>query len=321
MARVAAGRRPKGLGPSASAPLPPPGTSHPTLADVVFLIASAGYEQQADECLQLNRATWADDRILEGGAAAVPRLLHGRTRRTRLMAAAAAGDACRAARLLAAGAEPDAQMMSTWVDLDEEEEGEGGGGDDDDDDDTYAERRRRRWGAEHPCDAFVGCTPLHFAAHAGATAVVEALLAAGATPCVAGPRGLSAGHVAARQGHAAALRLLLTADPSAVGARAEDRDTPLHLAAAEGHTDVVSICIAGGARLNAVGANASTPLARACAARAGAAAAAALVAAGADIRAAGGAAALLRAASRWSKADAAAPAARAAIAAAAGPAG
>lgn len=77
----------------------------------------------------------------------------------------------------------------------------------------------------------------------GSTAVVEALLEAGANPNLRDPvLGLTVGHDAAREGFPDTVRALLAhgADVNVTDARG---NLPLHLAARQGHVDVVRLLI------------------------------------------------------------------------------
>jgi len=127
-----------------------------------------------------------------------------------------------------------------------------------------------------------GETPLIWSIYAGAGAVTEALLAAGAEHTV---------FTAAAAGATDALRHLLEDDAELVKAYSYDGWTPLHLAAFLGHTAAMHLLINEGADLRALSRNenGNMPLHAACAGHRGEAAKL-LVEWGADVnaRAAGG---------------------------------
>eukprot|EP01063_Lacrimia_lanifica_P037279 TRINITY_DN7608_c1_g1_i1.p1 TRINITY_DN7608_c1_g1~~TRINITY_DN7608_c1_g1_i1.p1 ORF type:complete len:345 (+),score=53.91 TRINITY_DN7608_c1_g1_i1:127-1035(+) len=89
-------------------------------------------------------------------------------------------------------------------------------------------------------------TPLHIAARLGCSAVITALLGAGADPDTANSLGCTPLHLAARKGHVAAAAALL-----AGGAAPSERDkcdrTPLHQAARDGHWEIVQFLVRAGA--------------------------------------------------------------------------
>lgn len=67
-------------------------------------------------------------------------------------------------------------------------------------------------------------------------------------------------HDAARDGDAERVKTLLTSDPKLIEARTEDGNTPLHLAALEGHAAVARVLLEHGAQVNARGLRQETPL-------------------------------------------------------------
>lgn len=87
-------------------------------------------------------------------------------------------------------------------------------------------------------------TPLMWAASAGATSAIAALLATGASAAPTDSRGHSALHHAAIHGQLPALRLLHLAHPLAADAADVDGHTPLAWAARRGHTPAVVYLLA-----------------------------------------------------------------------------
>lgn len=67
-------------------------------------------------------------------------------------------------------------------------------------------------------------------------------------------------HEAARTGDADAVRAILAGDPYRVSVRKDDRTTPLHLAAAEGHAEVAELLLRASARPDARAYGGSTAL-------------------------------------------------------------
>ncbi|XP_046983144.1 ankyrin repeat domain-containing protein 54-like [Schistocerca americana] len=101
---------------------------------------------------------------------------------------------------------------------------------------------------------------LREAAEVGAVEEVRALLAAGADVVARGEvGGLTALHWAALNGHAAVVRLLLSAasDPNA---RTQGGRTPLHFAALNGHTEAAAALLQAGADRGATDKDGDTPL-------------------------------------------------------------
>ncbi|XP_063393978.1 histone-lysine N-methyltransferase EHMT1 [Cydia fagiglandana] len=93
-----------------------------------------------------------------------------------------------------------------------------------------------------------GWTPLVWAAEHSHAAVVRLLLEHGADPTAMDIEGNAAAHWCALAGHGPCLRLLVEASPRAVAAVNAHRDTPLHVAARQGHYACVVILLAHGAR-------------------------------------------------------------------------
>lgn len=104
---------------------------------------------------------------------------------------------------------------------------------------------------------YFGGTALSFAAEGGHDAIVEALLAAGASAGLADRSGYSPLHLAARHGHATCMRLLLQggAPPDA---RDGQKQTPLHLCASKGQSDGATLLLDFGASVDAIGGEART---------------------------------------------------------------
>ncbi len=80
----------------------------------------------------------------------------------------------------------------------------------------------------------------------GDVAMIKALLGLGARLDAETPSGFTAVHLAAANGHLAALRLFHATGLS-TSFRAYDHLTPLHCAAAEGHSDCAAYLLANGA--------------------------------------------------------------------------
>ena len=104
---------------------------------------------------------------------------------------------------------------------------------------------------------YFGGTALSFAAEGGHEAIVEALLAAGASAGLPDRSGYSPLHLAARHGHTKCVHLLLDggAPPDA---RDGQKQTPLHLCANSGQADGAALLLDGGASIDAVGGEART---------------------------------------------------------------
>ena len=89
-----------------------------------------------------------------------------------------------------------------------------------------------------------GTLPLHLAAFDGHAAVVGLLLkVAPAAASVAAASGFLPLHLAALKGHQAVVRLLLEAAPTAARAAAANGSLPLHAAARHGHAAVVGLLL------------------------------------------------------------------------------
>ncbi len=106
---------------------------------------------------------------------------------------------------------------------------------------------------------YFGGTALSFAAEGGHTAIVAALLTAGASSGLADRSGYSPLHLAARRGHTECVRLLLNggAPPDA---RDGQKQTPLHLCVNKAQSDgaVLLLLLDFGASIDALGGEART---------------------------------------------------------------
>ncbi len=78
----------------------------PTLVDTAFIIASAGYHEEAYTCTRLCQETYTDERLLEP----LVRCTFKKGKRTLLMAAVRSGNAERVSQLLQCGAPINAEM-------------------------------------------------------------------------------------------------------------------------------------------------------------------------------------------------------------------
>jgi ankyrin repeat protein len=95
-----------------------------------------------------------------------------------------------------------------------------------------------------------GVTPLLHASRIGDAAMMDLLLQAGAAPARAHPEGETPLLAAARAGSVPAVRLLLTRGVDVNAAESFQNTTALMWASAEGHADVVSVLLEGGADPN-----------------------------------------------------------------------
>jgi hypothetical protein len=176
--------------------------------DALFLVAQfpGGQIAEADKCCYafdvracagLNCATWAEEAFWSG----LVRVRAGPEKRTRLMYAAAHGDAARVTWLLARGAPREAKGVNGWTAL------------------HYAScigradavRALLAAGANADAVQNNGATPLHFAAKNGSTDAVRVLLAAGASVEAAANNGWRALHVASALGQLDVMRILADA--------------------------------------------------------------------------------------------------------------
>ena len=88
-----------------------------------------------------------------------------------------------------------------------------------------------------------GCTPLHFAAHAGHALVCNWLLSQGVKPGKKDVQGRTALHGAAFNGHTECMALMLTHDPELVNNRDYDGYSVLHHAAINGQLEAVKLLV------------------------------------------------------------------------------
>ena len=88
-----------------------------------------------------------------------------------------------------------------------------------------------------------GCTPLHFAAHAGHTHVCRWLLSQGVNPGKKDIQGRTALHGAAFNGHTECMALMLSQDPDLVNNRDRDGYSVLHHAAINGQLEAVKLLV------------------------------------------------------------------------------
>ena len=90
-----------------------------------------------------------------------------------------------------------------------------------------------------------GCTPLHFAAHAGHVAVCKWLVEKGVDPGKKDSRGRIALHGAAFNGHTNCMALMLSHRPELVNDLDKDGNSALHRAAVNGHLEAVKLLVLG----------------------------------------------------------------------------
>lgn len=150
-----------------------------------------------------------------------------------LLDAARDGNASEAARLLAAGADPDAADEQVHMCS-----GRGG----------CMLRcgcmRMTHGHATRHCPLLQGLSVLHVAAVDGRTRLIRTLLQAGASPfATAELNGYLPIHAAVESGHLAAARLLLDEAPQAATAVGTHGFTPLHVAAGGGHLELVRLLL------------------------------------------------------------------------------
>ena len=88
-----------------------------------------------------------------------------------------------------------------------------------------------------------GCTPLHFAAHAGHIPVCKWLLSQGVDPGKKDTQGRTALHGAAFNGHTECMGLMLSQDPKLVNDRDNDGYSLLHHAAINGQLEAVKLLV------------------------------------------------------------------------------
>lgn len=107
-----------------------------------------------------------------------------------------------------------------------------------------------------------GWTPLHLASFFGQRAVVETLLASGASVSTRSQNAMTNAplHAAVAGGHSEEARLLVDRGAE-INARQAGGFTPLHGAAAQGNVELVSLLLARGADVNARADDGMTPMA------------------------------------------------------------
>ncbi|XP_028406573.1 serine/threonine-protein phosphatase 6 regulatory ankyrin repeat subunit A-like [Dendronephthya gigantea] len=88
-----------------------------------------------------------------------------------------------------------------------------------------------------------GCTPLHFAAHAGHKSVCTWLLSQGVDPGKKDVQGRTALHGAAFKGHTECMALMLSHNPDLVNDRDDDGYSVLHHAAINGQLEAVKLLV------------------------------------------------------------------------------
>ena len=88
-----------------------------------------------------------------------------------------------------------------------------------------------------------GCTPLHFAAHAGHKSVCTWLLSRGVDPGKKDVQGRTALHGAAFKGHTECMALMLSHNPDLVNDRDDDGYSVLHHAAINGQLEAVKLLV------------------------------------------------------------------------------
>ncbi|MDE0650398.1 MAG: ankyrin repeat domain-containing protein, partial [Gammaproteobacteria bacterium] len=117
-------------------------------------------------------------------------------------------------------------------------------------------RGMRRAGTVLAVVLAVGAAPpqdgLLDAAREGDATAVRALLEDGVDPNLAQGDGLTALHLAAREGHLEVVGILIGAGAETGAATRIGDYTPLHLASGGGHADVVDALLGGGADAEAV---------------------------------------------------------------------
>ena len=216
--------------------------------DALFLVAQFPGGQIAEAkkccyafdvrvCTGLCRATWAEEAFWSG----LVRVQHGLEKRTRLMYAAAHGDAARVAWLLARGAPREAKNVDGWTAL------------------YWASI----WGHADAVSVLLaaganieaahnfGDTPLFSAAQRGHVDTVRVLLAAGAHVEAAANDNDTPLYIAALMGRTDTVRVLLAAGAN-VHATRDDGWSPLHFASYNGNVAVATLLLDAGAAVNAL---------------------------------------------------------------------
>jgi ankyrin repeat protein len=225
--------------------------------DALFLVAQfpGGQIPEAEKCCYaydvrlcagLCRAAWAEEAFWSG----LVRVQHpGRLKVTRLMYAAAHGDAARVRWLLARGAPREAKDVYGHTAL-SMSSAEGN---------VDATRTLLAAGANVNASTDWGITPLYCTAEDGNVDIARALLAAGANIDAADAQGFAPLHITALGGHVGVMRLLLAAGASVNGGT-NDGCAPLYMAAQNDHTEAMRVLLAAGACDEAAGADGWRPL-------------------------------------------------------------
>ncbi len=250
--------------PDAPAPRDRESASALSLVDVAFIVALAGYRPEVLHCLQLCKALYTHNRLLQ---ALVP-VKFGRDGRTLLTAAAKAGNETRVLQLLDCGASAFA---------------------------TNALEAACSHRHEHVARILIedGATlgvqagrrgALHIACENGLASTVLLMLGRGAEINLVDCTSQTPLHVASAKGQASTVRLLIERGAD-LSARASNNCTALHLACIKGDLPTVCLLLDCGQDLNARSEHNETPLHFACD-RGNAAVAHWLIEKGADVNAA-----------------------------------
>ena len=168
---------------------------------------------------------------------------------TPLHKAARIGDVSEVKKLLAKGAEVNAETSDGWTPL-HEAASKGH---------LNVVKALLAKGAAVNAKNKYGYTPLHYAARHGHLDVVKALLAKGAEVDAKNKDGKTPLHYAAEDGHLDVVKELLSKGAE-VDAKNKDGKTPLHYAAEDGHLDVVKELLSKGAEVDAKNKDGRTPL-------------------------------------------------------------
>lgn len=200
--------------------------SHTTnFISCLIMAAQNGFGLDVDPFLALSHETWDEEILFD----AVKDLPHGRSRRTRLMFAAATGNVPRLRWLFARGANLElrdrsgqtALFFAAW-------KGHAG-----------AAAALLQRGAAVDAKNVNGGTPLWVASEGGFTGVVQALLSRGAAVDAANAKRATPLFIASEKGRLEVVRALLAGGAS-LEARNEAGSTPLQIAGDRGHAAVVA---------------------------------------------------------------------------------